>query len=82
MIEIVRPPLPAGYVRILSVKDMKDPWTGEQKVAVLYEEVSRSCLVMMTKERCAELRLRKVASEGWMIPKPHWRHMSGDPQHS
>ncbi|WP_458097367.1 hypothetical protein [Roseomonas sp. WA12] len=62
-----------GQVKIISVQSMLDPWTGEQQVAVLYEDVEGGCVVMLSEERCEELDLRRAAREGRAIPTPRWR---------
>ena len=74
MFDHARPALPAGHVRILSVQSMLDPWTGEARVAVLFEgRVEGGCVVMLTEERCAELRLREALRSGAPVSVPKWR---------
>ena len=74
MFEYASPALPAGHVRILGVQSMLDPWTGEARVAVLFEStVASGCVVMLTEERCAELGLQRALRDGLPIPMPSWR---------
>ncbi len=67
------PQITAGHVRIVSVQSMLNPWSSGEQVAVAYDGPGIEAYIVLSEQRCGELRLREAARDGTQIPTPIWR---------